>query len=127
MAERINFEFEEQEIELTDGTVLTLPARTKEINDKISELAKKAGIMNEYDFYKENLIALFGRDGFRKIAPEAEKTNLDYLSPVWHTAKELFMGQKNDADNKELEKKMEILEKVIPQADVINSFLTRVK
>lgn len=61
MAERINFEFEEQEIELTDGTVLTLPARTKEINDKISELAKKAGIMNEYDFYKENLIALFGR------------------------------------------------------------------
>lgn len=94
MAERINFEFEEQEIELTDGTVLTLPARTKEINDKISELAKKAGIMNEYDFYKENLIALFGRDGFRKIAPEAEKTNLDYLSAVWHTAKDLLWVRK---------------------------------
>ena len=38
-----------------------------------------------------------------------------------------FMGQKNYADKKELEKKMEILEKVIPQADVINSFLTRIK
>ena len=37
------------------------------------------------------------------------------------------MGQKNDADKKELEEKMEILERVIPQADVINSFLTRVK
>lgn len=127
MAEKVNFEFEEQEIELIDGTTLTLPARTKAVNDKILFLEKRAGSMNEYDYYKEGLTVLFGSGGFKKIAPEAEKTNLDYLSAVWHTAKNLFTEQKNSADKRELEKKMEILEKVIPQAGVINSFLERIK
>lgn len=127
MAEKINFEFEEKEIELIDGTILTLPERTKAVNDKISELAKKGASMNEYDFYKENLTVLFGKDGFKKIAPEAEKTNLDYLSAVWRTAKDLFNEQKNEADKAEIEKKMAVLEKVIPQADVINSFMNKIK
>lgn len=127
MAEKINFEFEEKEIELIDGTILTLPERTKAVNDKISELAKKGVSMNEYDFYKENLTVLFGKDGFKKIAPEAEKTNLDYLSAVWRTAKDLFNEQKNEADKAEIEKKMAVLEKVIPQADVINSFMNKIK
>ena len=127
MAQRIDFEFDEQEIELVDGTVLKLPERTKEINDRISELAKKSAVMNEYDFYKENLTVLFGKEGFKKIAPNGEKTNLDYLASVWRTSKELFMYRKNKLDKEEVEKKMEILEKVIPQADVLNSFIGKIK
>lgn len=127
MAQRIDFEFDEQEIELVDGTVLKLPERTKEINDRISELAKKSAVMNEYDFYKENLTVLFGKEGFKKIAPNGEKTNLDYLASVWRTSKELFMYRKNKLDKEEIEKKMEILEKVIPQADVLNSFIGKIK
>lgn len=127
MAQRIDFEFDEQEIELVDGTVLKLPERTKGINDRISELAKKSAVMNEYDFYKENLTVLFGKEGFKKIAPDGEKTNLDYLASVWRTSKELFMYRKNKLDKEEIEKKMEILEKVIPQADVLNSFIGKIK
>lgn len=105
--ERIEFESEKKAIELPDGTVLDLPERTKAVHDKLQELDKKRNAMNEYDFLFENLSYLFGKDGFKKIAPEGNKTNLDYLSKVYRVSVGLIYDEKLAAEKEELDKKLE--------------------
>lgn len=124
---KIEFEEKERAVELPSGTVLDLPQRTKEINDKLKELEKKRTQMNEYDFLSEVLIAIFGKDGFKKIAPNGNKENLDYLSKVYRVSVKQIFADKVEAEAEEMERNAEILDPVLDKVKAIQPILDKVK
>ncbi len=100
---RIEFEEKERAIELPGGEILDLPTRTKDINDKLDDFEKRRTSMNEYDFLKGILTVIFGESGFKTIAPEGKKSNLDYLSAVYRTSVNLIYEDKTAAQQAEFE------------------------
>ena len=100
----------EKAIELPDGTILDLPDRTAEVYEKIIAIDKERQNMTEYEYCKKVLETLYGKNGFKKIAPKEKQTNLDYLERVQLVSLELFLQEKNDAEKEQLEKQAERLE-----------------
>ena len=129
MAERILIEDFEKEkaIELTDGTVLTLPERTAEIYEDIVALEKTRQTLSEYDYCKRVLETLYGKEGFRKIAPGGKKTDLDYLEKVQLVSINLFMAEKTEAEREEIEKRAESLAPLISQLKTLNPIMDKIK
>lgn len=124
---KIDFEEKERAVELPNGTVMDLPQRTKEINDKLHDLEKKRLQMNEYDFLSETLIAIFGKDGFKKIAPNGNKENLDYLSKVYRVSAKLIFADKVEAEVEEMERNVGRLDPIVDRAKTIQPFLDKAK
>ena len=129
MAERILIEdfHKEKAIELTDGTVLDLPERTAEIYEKIVDLETKRERLSEYDYCREALEILYGKDGFKKIAPDGKKTNLDYLEKVQLVSLNLFMAEKIEAEREEMEKRVESLAPLTDKLKAINPIISKIK
>ena len=129
MAERILIEDFEQEkaIELSDGTVLDIPQRTADLYEKITALENKRESKSEYDFIEEILVLLFGKDGFKRIAPKGKKTNLDYLTKVYLVSVELFMSGKTELEKEQLEKRAEMLEPITERLEALSPMLNKVK
>jgi hypothetical protein len=129
MAERILIEdfHKKKAIELTDGTVLDLPERTAEIYEKIVDLEKKREKLSEYDYCREALEILYGKDGFKKIAPDGKKTNLDYLEKVQLVSLNLFMAEKIEAEREEMEKRVESLAPLTDKLKAINPIISKIK
>lgn len=124
---KIDFEAKEKAIELPNGTVLDLPQRTKDINDKLYDLEKKRQQLNEYDFLCESLTVIFGKDGFKKIAPSGNKENLDYLSKVYLVSVDLILEDKVEAERERMERCSDQLETVAEKVKAINPLLDKVK
>lgn len=127
MAIKIEFEKQDRAIELPDGTVLDIPERTKNNNDKIQEILQSRLKINEYDFLVEILKALFGEKGFKKIAPKAESANLDFLTAVYTKSIELFYADKSEAERTEVEKRAAELDVLTDKFKGINPILDTIK
>ena len=121
-------EFEkEQAIQLADDTVLTLPPRDADITEKLSEIEKNRGKLTEYEYCKQILECLFDKEGFKKIAPNGRKINLDYLEYVQLTAVNLFFEQKMEAEQEQIEIKANTMKPITDKVDTLNSIIKTVK
>lgn len=121
-------EFEkEQAIQLADGTVLDLPPRNADATEALTEIEKNRVKLTEYEYCKQILEFLFGKDGFKKIAPNGRKTNLDYLEYVQLTALNLFFEQKMEAEQEQLEIKANAIKPITDKVGVLNSVISNVK
>lgn len=129
MAERILIEdiVKEKAIELSDGTVLNLPERTAELYEDVVSLEKSRMSMSEYDYCKKLLELLFGKEGFKKIAPNGKKTNLDYLEKVQLVSLNLFMSEKIEAEKEELEKRAESLAPITDKLKALNPVINKLR
>lgn len=120
---KIEFEEKERAVELPGGEVLDLPQRTKGINDKLQELEKKRVNMNEFDFLAESLTTIFGKEGFKKIAPNGNKENLDYLSKVYRVSVNLIFADKLEAEAEEIERNFERLDPILDKTKAVQPLL----
>ena len=129
MAERILIEdiVKEKAIELSDGTVLNLPERTAELYEDVVSLEKSRMSMSEYDYCKKLLELLFGKEGFKKIAPNGKKTNLDYLEKVQIVSLNLFMAEKIEAEKEEMEKRAESLAPITDKLKALNPVINKLR
>lgn len=129
MAEIIKLEDFEKEkaIELSDGTVLNVPQRTAELYESIVSVEKTRTSKSEYDYCKAMLELLFGKDGFKKIAPNGKKTNLDYLSYVTIVSQELFLSEKIEAEQTEIEKQANMLEPISSRLKALAPVINQIK
>ncbi len=129
MAERILIEDfqKEKAIELSDGTILNLPERTAEIYEDVVSLAKARMSLSEYEYCKKLLEILFGREGFKKIAPNGKKTNLDYLEKVQLVSLNLFLSEKIEAEREEIETKAEILSPITEKLEALNPVIKKLR
>lgn len=129
MAEKIlidDFQ-KEKAIELSGGTILDLPQRTAEIYEELVGIEKSRASLSEYEYCKKVLELLFGKDGFKKIAPEGKKTNLDYLEKVQLTAVNLFMSDKHKAEREQFEKQAEMLEPITDRLTALHPIMNKLK
>lgn len=129
MADRILIEniIKEKAIELPDGTVLNLPERTAELYEDVVSLEKSRMSMSEYDYCKKLLELLFGKEGFKKIAPNGKKTNLDYLEKVQLVSLNLFMSEKIEAEKEEMEKRAETLAPITDKLKALNPVINKLR
>lgn len=129
MAERILIEdiVKEKAIELSDGTVLNLPERTAELYEDVVSLEKSRMSMSEYEYCKKLLELLFGKEGFKKIAPNGKKTNLDYLEKVQLVSLNLFMAEKIEAEKEEMEKRAETLAPITDKLEALNPVINKLR
>lgn len=129
MATKINIEDFEKEkgIELSNGTELILPQRTAEVYEKIVDMEKERNRISEYDYCKGILEILYGKEGFKKIAPDGKKTNLDYLEKVQLVSLGLLMSDKEEAEREQYEKQAEILEPLTRHIDTLNPIINNLK
>lgn len=129
MAERILIEDirKEKAIELPDGTALDLPERTAELYEDVVSLEKSITSMSEYDYCKKMLELLFGKEGFKKIAPNGKKTNLDYLERVQLVSLNLFMAEKIEAEKEEMEKRAEALAPITDKLEALNPVINKLR
>lgn len=129
MAERILIEDfqKEKAIELSDGTVLDLPERTAENYEDIAALENSRQTLSEYDYCKKVLEILYGKEGFKKIAPHGKKTNLDYLEKVQLVSLNLFMAEKIEAEKEEMEKRAESLSPLADKLKALNPIINKIK
>lgn len=129
MAERILIEDYQNEkaIELSDGTVLDLPERTAENYEDIVALENSRQTLSEYDYCKKVLEILYGKEGFKKIAPNGKKTNLDYLEKVQLVSLNLFMAEKIEAEKEEIEKRAESFAPITDQLKALNPIMNKIK
>lgn len=104
-----------------DGTEQVLPSRTKEIYEKMVEVENKRLKISEYEYYKQMFVILLGADGFKKIAPKEENTNLDYLSAVWDNISVEFFEEKNESLKKSQDLKS--LEPLMKKMKDLNSLV----
>ena len=107
--------------------MLDLPERTAEIYEKIVDLETKRERLSEYDYCREALEILYGKDGFKKIAPDGKKTNLDYLEKVQLVSLNLFMAEKIEAEREEMEKRVESLAPLTDKLKAINPIISKIK
>lgn len=129
MAEKILIEDfqKEKAIELSGGIILDLPQRTAEVYEELVSIEKSRASLSEYEYCKKVLELLFGRDGFKKIAPEGKKTNLDYLERVQLTAVNLFMSEKTETERKQFEKQAEMFEPIADQLKTLYPIVNKIK
>lgn len=129
MANRILIEDfqKEKAIELSDGTILNLPERTAENYEEIVALENARQTLSEYDYCKKVLEILYGRDGFKKIAPNGKKTNLDYLEKVQLVSINLFMAEKIEAEREEIEKRAENLAPITDKLNALNPIINKIR
>ena len=129
MAERILIEDirKEKAIELPDGTVLNLPERTAELYEDVVSLEKTRMSMSEYEYCKKMLELLFGKEGFKKIAPNGKKTNLDYLEKVQLVSLNLLMAEKIEAEKEEMEKRAETLAPITDKLEALNPVINKLR
>lgn len=129
MAEKILIEDfnKEKAIELSDGTVLDLPQRTAEIYEDLVAIEKSRANISEFDYCKKVLELLFGKDGFKKIAPDGKKTNLDYLEKVQTVSVNLFMSEKIEAEREQFEKQAEMLSPITDKLSALHPVIKNIK
>lgn len=121
-------EFEkEQAIQLADGTVLDLPPRNADATEFLADIEKNRTKLTEYDYCKQILEFLFGKDGFKKIAPNGRKTNLDYLEYVQLTAVNLFFEQKTEAEREQIALKADALKPITDKVAALNPVIKNVR
>lgn len=118
---------DEKIIVCKDGEELIVPERTKDLQQKITEIEKRRLTMNEYDFYKSMLECLFEKDGFKHIAPDGEKTNLNYLGRVYVAAIDLFVKEKIELENEEIAKKAAQLNPITDKLKIVDNAAKHVK
>lgn len=117
----------EKGIELPDGTELILPQRTAEIYEKLVNMEKERSRISEYDYCKGVLEFLYGKEGFKKIAPNGKKTNLDYLEKVQLVSLSLLMADKEEAEREQIEKQAELLSPLTRHLEVLNPTINKLK
>lgn len=86
------------------GRIYDLPKRSKELNDKITELEKKRIQLNEYDFYAEFVKIVFGAKGSGAIL-KAGKENIDVIAEICSKAFDAIFENKIAMQKAEDEKK----------------------
>ena len=123
MIERIAYETKSYGIELPDGTELLLPERNDEIYEKFNSLEGSKTSRTEYEHYQAVLELLFGRDGFKKIAPKGKKESLDYLARVYVISVGLFTKEKQELEQQELEKQAERIAPITSKAEQLSVLL----
>ena len=116
----------EKSIELPNGTVLTLPQRTAVVYEKIIDMEKERNRISEYDYCKGVLEILYGKDGFKKIAPNGREESLDYLERVQLVSLELFMLEKEKAEREQIEKQADILDPITRQIKTLSPIVDKV-
>lgn len=115
-------------VEYPDGSEQVLPARTKEIFEKIIAVENERFKITEYEYYKQMFTILLGEKGFSKIAPKAENTNLDYLAKVWDDISSKFFAEKNKSlNNSEELKKLDPLFKKMNDLNSLINTLEKTK
>lgn len=127
MAIKIDFEKKERAIELPDGTVLDIPERTKTTEDKVQKVLQSRLDKKEFDFLIEILEALFGKSGLKKIVPNKENANLDYLTAVYTASVNAFYADKIEMESAEIQKKIEQLEPITGQLNSLAPALNKIK
>ena len=127
MAIKIDFKKTERAIELPDGTVLDIPERTKSAEDKVQKILQSRIDKKEFDFLIEILEALFGKSGLKKIAPNKENVNLDYLTAVYTASVNAFYADKIEMENAEVKKKVEQLKPITNQLNSLAPALNKIK
>lgn len=127
MAIKIDFKKTERAIELPDGTVLDIPERTKSAEDKVQKVLETRLDKKEFDFLIEILEALFGKTGLKKIAPNKENANLDYLTAVYTASVNAFYADKTKMENAEIQKKAEQLKPITGQLNSLTPALDKIK
>lgn len=129
MAEKILIEDfdKEKAIELSDGTVLDLPPRTAEKYEELVSIEKSRTSLSEYDYCKKVLELLYGKDGFKKIAPNGKQTNLDYLERVQTVSVNLFMADKIEAEREQIEKQAEMLKPITDKMSTLSPIIGKMK
>lgn len=118
---------DEKALVLKDETELPIPERTADIYEEIVAIEKRRATMTEYDFYKAMLERLFGKDGFKKIAPDGKKTNLNYIARVYSASIDLFTQEKSELEAEEIAKKSEPLNPIMNDLKVVNSVADKIK
>lgn len=115
-----------KEIELPDGTILRLPQRTAVVYEKIIDMEKERNRISEYDYCKGVLEILYGKEGFKKIAPNGRDESLDYLEKVQLVSLELLMLEKEQAEREQIEKQADILEPMTRQMKTLSPIVDKV-
>lgn len=103
----IDYEPQDKTIELSDGAVFAVPERSAELYEKYAALEKKALTLSEYQYYKQMLELLLGKEAFKKIAPKGQKENLDRIARICIAAVELFVYEKTQLEQEQIEKNVE--------------------
>ena len=123
MIERIAYDAKSYGIELPDGTELLLPERNDDTYEKFNNLEDSKASRTEYAHYQAVLELLFGRDGFKKIAPRGKKESLDYLARVYVISVGLFTKEKQELEQQELEKQAERIAPITSKAEQLSVLL----
>lgn len=118
MPVKVDFEKTDRAIELPNGEVLDIPERTAELSEKFENLEKERASRPEYAHYQAVLELFFGKAGFKKLAPNGKKENLDYLAAIYVAAVRCFCADKDKLQEQEFERR---LETIAPITDKINS------
>ena len=124
---KVKFEKQERAIELPNGAILDIPERTKSNDDKVQAVLQSRTSMKEYDFLAKFLETMFGRDGVKLIAPDIKSANMDYLTTVYLAAVNAFYADKNEAEQAEMQKKVEELEPIASKLNAVNPLLAKIK
>lgn len=124
---KIEFEKQERAIELPDGTILDIPERTKENDDKIQAVLHARTSMKEYDYTIKLLEVMFGKDGVKKIMPNAKNVNMDYLAAVQLGALHAFYADKEEAEREEMRKSIDNIEPLTDKLKAVNPLLAKLK
>ena len=122
---KIEFEKQERAIELPDGTILDIPERTKENDDKIQAVLHARTSMKEYDYTIKLLEVMFGKDGVKKIVPNAKNVNMDYLAAVQLGALNAFYADKEEAEREEMRKSIDNIEPLTDKLKAVNPLLAK--
>ena len=103
----VDYEPQGKTIELSDGTVFIVPERSAELYEKYAALEKKVLSLSEYQYYKQMIELLLGKEAFKKIAPKGQKENLDRIAKICIAAVELFVYEKSQLEKEQIEKNVE--------------------
>lgn len=124
---KVEFEKQERAIELPDGTILDIPERTKANDDKIQAVLQTRTSTKEYDFLVKFLEAMFGKDGFKQIAPDLKNANMDYLTAVYLASLNAFYEDKNANEQAEMERRASQLDAITDRLEAINPLVHKIK
>ena len=103
----VDYEPQDKTIELSDGSVFNVPERSAELYEKYAALEKKALTLSEYQYYKQMIELLLGKEAFKKIAPKGQKENLDRIAKICIAVVELFVYEKSQLEQQQIEKNVE--------------------
>ncbi len=124
---KVDYKKQDMAVELPDGQVLNIPERTAELTEKLEVLENTKNERSEYEQYQAVLETLFGRSGFKKIAPKGKKENVDYIAAVYVACVKALFAEKERIQAEEIKRKLNRITPIVNKVGDVNSALKHSK